>query len=52
MAKSKRIPQHTVESTDEEKQARRDRITLIVFLIGAVLIVAGMWALAAFLSGN
>lgn len=52
MAESKRTPQHTVEATDDEAQARRDRITLIVFLVGAVVIVAGMWALAAFLSGS
>lgn len=39
-------------TADEEAQEKRDRITLIVMLVGGVLIVAGMIWLSKFLSGS
>lgn len=37
---------------DDEAQKRRDRIILWAFLVGGVLIVLGMIAIAQFLSGK
>ncbi len=51
MAESKR-PESAAVDLDEEAQRRKDRITLLLFLVGAVLIVAGMFFLSKFLSGS
>lgn len=52
MAESKRkTPVVTVEEKDEA-QAKKDRMTLIVMLVGGVIIVLGMIALSKFLSGS
>lgn len=51
MAESKRKVE-AGPTADEEAQAKRDRITLIVMLVGGVLIVAGMIWLSKFLSGS
>ena len=50
MAESKRSGS-SAPSLDDQAQKKRDRVILIAFLVGAVLVVAGMIALAGFLSG-
>lgn len=50
--RSERAGHKVDDEVDEAAQRRRDRITLVVFLIGAVLAIAGMFLLASFLSGS
>ncbi len=55
MAESKResLPSHkTQEEMDEDAQKRRDTITIVMFVVGAIVIVAGMFLLSKFLSGQ
>ncbi len=55
MAESKResLPSHKTQAElDEEAQKRRDMITIIMFVVGAIVIIAGMFLLSKFLSGQ
>lgn len=52
MAESQRKPRHTSTEDDEEAQKKRDRRTLLMFLVIGILVVIGMVALSMFLSGQ
>ncbi len=51
MADSKR-QEDAAAQLSEEDQKRRDRNTLIVFGVMAILVIIGMFLLSGFLSGN
>lgn len=55
MAESKResLPSHKTQAElDEAAQKRRDTITILMFVGAAILIIAGMFFLSKFLSGQ
>lgn len=52
MAESRRKTEGHKPLVEDDAQSRKDRLTLILFGIGAVVIIIGMWLLATFLSGN
>jgi flagellar basal body-associated protein FliL len=52
MAESKRKVDTKPALEKDAEQERRDRLTLIIILIGAVVLVAGMIFLSKFISGS
>lgn len=52
MADSQRRGSDVSPAVDDEAQTKKDRMTLLMFGVGAIIVVALMWWLSTFLSGS